>query len=983
MSSITGSVKTRSAASTSSQNSAVRRKAELAKLRLAQQRQQDELERQLQEAERQEERRQQDEERRRQDEERRRQDIQRQLRESALAHEVQLLELEADLLEQEEGEVGEDGRVRGGGDGSGVQSSVAARRRSTTDPAPQPPCDVPAASAADRTSRWISDLGGRVPSPERTPPGTWIDRLSISADPEVGQPGQARMVAAPSPLPKLALEKFRGDPLHWPRWSALFKSLVHDRRELSDAERLTHLQTCLEGPARDAVSGLLCDGSLYGEALRELQQQFGDPTAVVRSSIRQVLRLPPVSERSLAGLTELSRALHAAVSVLRTMGHHADLAATTNVAAVVSKLPLTMAWKWGDEVVARKPAQPTLEELDAWLRRQALAARAVEEEPAENGGCRDRENPTARRSRNGRDGSRHGEAGGMAVSRAAGISAATSAPSTPCGCCGGDHGLDSCEELGRMSASDRMQIVTQVRACYVCLAIGYVARSCEHRRKCPVSGCGRFHHRLLHGAAAPVPSAPRAVSDAPQPAPPYVDVASAAQVGTQMAAGANGTPAAGRAQLLLQVASVAVHGPGGSRRVNALLDLGSQLSLVTESLASQLGLTGPVEQLRIATVDSTATRPSRRVRFAVQPLGSCECFDVVNAQTTPTLNVSGQAVNWPVKKFKWPHLADLDLCEATSDGIEVLLGADVFGLIVPREVREGPAGSPSAVRTRLGWIATGRLPAVFREDAVHVNHVRAPSDDALHAQVEQFWLTESFGTKYSSPPRRSKKDETALQMLEASTVLRDGHYETGLLWRRPDVELPDNREAALTRLRHTERKLDRDRRLARRYTDVIESYIRDGYARKVTPDEMPQGRRQWYLPHHGVVCPRKPDKLRVVFDAAARYRGTSLNENLLTGPDLAISLVGVLLRFRQRPFPVSADIRAMYHQVRVTEADQPALRFLWRGADREREPDTYQMQVHVFGAASSSCTANYALRRCASENALEFPEALAAHTTTR
>ena len=215
-------------------------------------------------------------------------------------------------------------------------------------------------------------------------------------------------------------------------------------------------------------------------------------------------------------------------------------------------------------------------------------------------------------------------------------------------------------------------------------------------------------------------------------------------------------------------------------------------------------------------------------------------------------------------------------------------------------------------------------------------------------------------------------------MLEASTILRDGHYETGLLWSRPDVELPDNRAAALTQLHHTERKLDRDARLAGRYTDVIDGYIKDGYARKVTPEEISRSERQWYLPHHGVICPKKPDKLRVVFDAAARCRGTSLNENLLTGPDLANSLIGVLLRFRQRPFPVSADIQAMYHQVRVTEADQPALRFLWRGFDRKREPDTYQMQVHVFGAASSSCVANYALRKCASENAVEFPEAAAA-----
>ena len=341
MSSTTESLKTRSVVSASSRSSTVRREAELAKLRLSQQRQRSELERQLQEAE-------------------------RRLKESALAHEIELLEAEADLIERDERDVSDDERVRRGGD-SRVQSPAAARQlRPTAVTNHQPPCDAAVVTAADRTSRWISDLGSRACSSERTPPGTWIDQLLPSTSPEIGKPGQQCTAAAPCPLPRLALEKFQGDPLQWPRWSALFKSLVHDRRELSDAERLTHLQTCLEGPARDAVSGLLCDGSLYGEALRELQEQFGDPTAVVRSSIRQVLQLPPVTEHSLTGLAELSRALHAAVSVLRSMGYHADLAATSNIAAVVSKLPLSLAWKWGEEALAKRPAQPTLGELDSW-----------------------------------------------------------------------------------------------------------------------------------------------------------------------------------------------------------------------------------------------------------------------------------------------------------------------------------------------------------------------------------------------------------------------------------------------------------------------------------------------------------------------------------------------------------------------------------------------------------------------------------------
>ena len=80
------------------------REAELAKLRLVQQRQQKELERQ-------------------------RQDIERQLKEAALAQEVERLEFKAELLEQEEGEVGEGGGDRDGHGDSGAQPSVADRQR--------------------------------------------------------------------------------------------------------------------------------------------------------------------------------------------------------------------------------------------------------------------------------------------------------------------------------------------------------------------------------------------------------------------------------------------------------------------------------------------------------------------------------------------------------------------------------------------------------------------------------------------------------------------------------------------------------------------------------------------------------------------------------------------------------------------------------------------------------------------------------------
>jgi hypothetical protein len=109
-------------------------------------------------------------------------------------------------------------------------------------------------------------------------------------------------------------------------------------------------------------------------------------------------------------------------------------------------------------------------------------------------------------------------------------------------------------------------------------------------------------------------------------------------------------------------------------------------------------------------------------------------------------------------------------------------------------------------------------------------------------------------------------------------------------------------------------------------------YVALGHARKISKakvDATPPG-KFFYLPHHGVVNPQKPDKVRIVFDASARFNGVSLNDRLLKGPDLLTSLVGLLMRFRRAKFPVTADIEKMFHQVKVFSGDRPALRYLWR-----------------------------------------------------
>ena len=74
--------------------------------------------------------------------------------------------------------------------------------------------------------------------------------------------------------------------------------------------------------------------------------------------------------------------------------------------------------------------------------------------------------------------------------------------------------------------------------------------------------------------------------------------------------------------------------------------------------------------------------------------------------------------------------------------------------------------------------------------------------------------------------------------------------------------------------------------------------------------------------------PNKPGKTRVVFDCTVKFKGVSLNDQLLIGPDLTNSVVGVLTGFRQERVALASDVEAMFLQVKVSPDDYDALRFL-------------------------------------------------------
>ncbi|XP_071944764.1 uncharacterized protein [Antedon mediterranea] len=124
-----------------------------------------------------------------------------------------------------------------------------------------------------------------------------------------------------------------------------------------------------------------------------------------------------------------------------------------------------------------------------------------------------------------------------------------------------------------------------------------------------------------------------------------------------------------------------------------------------------------------------------------------------------------------------------------------------------------------------------------------------------------------------------------------------GNWVAPLPFRSSRPTLPDNRHEAMKWFRTLLKSFSRKPKMKQQYLQFMTIMLVKGHAEQVSTGCLPKER--WYLPHFGVYHPKKPDKIRVVFDSSTEYLGVSLNSVLITGPDLVNSLIGVLIRFQE------------------------------------------------------------------------------------
>ncbi|XP_013412394.1 uncharacterized protein LOC106175106 [Lingula anatina] len=404
----------------------------------------------------------------------------------------------------------------------------------------------------------------------------------------------------------------------------------------------------------------------------------------------------------------------------------------------------------------------------------------------------------------------------------------------------------------------------------------------------------------------------------------------------------------------------------------ALLDTQSDTTFLLEDTAAALNAETEHATLSLSTMSSQKSLiDSKKIRrLRVRGFKSTETLEIDQAFTREFIPADRTQIPTRKTVSDWQHLKPLlnKIPPLQTCDVGLLIGFNCPQALLPRETLVGGNSEPYAVQTILGWSIVG---CSSRDNLASVCHRVTTKEvfpcmprDVINALEKDFVHDKTEVEMSQEDLQFLRVQETNIQQLD------NGHIQMPLPFRRRPA-LPDNKSQALQRLDHLRRKFERDPSYRESYTSMVQGIIDRGEAEEA-PDDTIKG-EVWYLPHHGVYHPQK-GKLRVVFDCSATYKQTSLNQHLLSGPDLTSSLLGVLIRFREHPVAVACDIEKMFHQFLVQDNDRNYLRFLWwKNGDITKEPTVFRMKVHLFGATSSPGCANFGLKYLAKSYENEYP----------
>ncbi|XP_055612957.1 uncharacterized protein LOC129759509 [Uranotaenia lowii] len=730
---------------------------------------------------------------------------------------------------------------------------------------------------------------------------------------------------------------FTGDPAEWPVFIGNYEYTTAVCG-YTNGENMLRLQRSLKGYALESVRSRLVLPAAIPQVIEALRSKFGRPDFLINSLLQKVRAIPVQRSGKLESLIEYGEAVQELCDHIEAANEHANLANPQLLQELIEKLPDEQKMKWAEYRRDLKDVDLRIfGDYMTIIARDASSVVSFKPQPRSF----NREKPKSKGFLN-----THTES--VEFSDPSDLQDQQRPTIVVCIFCNkSGHRLKNCYKFKDLSVEERWQQVRLFKACFSCLG-SHGRRACRSGIKCNIEGCDSRHHPLLHS---------------------YDNL----QKNTLHVAEVYAHHTIDSATIF-RIIPVTLHGPSCSLETYAFIDEGSDLTLVEHDLVAQLGLKGSLHPLCLRWTANTTRveNKSMIVNLEISGIRQKRRSTITNARTVQSLNLPAQNFNAERAADQNEHLRGIPIKSYSNAKPQLLIGIDNLRLAVPLKVRERVGSGVIAAKTRLGWCVYGK--SSQENNVFHSFHICESTTDELHELVKLSFNVDNISTTPTIP--LSQQDQRAMSILEHTTRRVGDHFETGLLWIDDEVILPDAFNMALRRLECLERRMNRNPKLKENLHRQIEEYVSKKYVHKATNDELEHAntKRTWYLPLGAVINPKKPEKVRIIWDAAAEVSGVSLNKNLLKGPDLLSSLPGILFQFRLFHVAVSSDVQEMFHQIQIRPEDRNAQRFLWR-SDPSHTPDVYLMDVATFGSTCSPASAQFVKNLNAEQHSSKYPDA--------
>ncbi|XP_062712504.1 uncharacterized protein LOC134289861 [Aedes albopictus] len=757
-------------------------------------------------------------------------------------------------------------------------------------------------------------------------------------------------------LPSYSLPIFKGDRRHWASFKDLFTSCV-DQKNLTNALKLQLLLAHLDGEAKSLVSTYSITDANYTEVWDTLTEHYDKPKFAVSALVQEFCEQPVIKVSNLPNLRKLVSTSDEVIRQLKAMGPEYETRDPWLIYQILRKLDDSLRSQWAQFVVDID--NPTFADMLRFLKRKCDAFETCAAFGARSSEVK-REVPKDDRKFN-------------PLKKE--IKSLTSVQEQVCPMCSDSHVIYQCSEFKGASVQERRELAQSARLCFNCLRANHCVKFCPSKSVCRTPQCQQKHHTLLCQSAYAQtmntndPAGKQELENEPsdEHANSNQVVSCSANVKMNLFT---------FAASVLPTAIINVKGRNNQfYKVRAMIDSGSQASLITERCMTRLALHRRNAKLLVSGISNCTSGETR----GVVTLEISSRFNNVPVVQTQAYVLAKLARNLPEQQINLNHmkcLETLKLADPDFDKpgeIDVILGADVFLSILTVGKVKDENGFPVAINSTLGWIVAGRIGATVglrSHPAIVSLHTELNVDHLLR----QFWECE----RINQPLPLKQEDQKAVEIFQ-TTHMRDetGRFVVRLPFDDSKQALGESLATATQRLKAMERKFKADSDFEQQYRQFIREYLELGHMEPVPKEEIDiPVERRYYLPHHAVV---KSDsvttKLRVVFDGSCKSSsGISLNDKLLVGPNVNEDLTVVLTRFRTYAVAFMADAEKMYRQVKVAKDDIDFQRIVWRNSPDD-PIEHYRLLTVTYGTACASYLAIASLRQAARDNQAEHPVA--------